>query len=88
MCEICSKLTTIKTPERRQWRCSGVFIVMFWTYFTPFSSVPIVDFEQVIVSWLPNMNDGGFLGKLLTILVGIEVIKLNNFSVAYSFCLK
>ena len=27
-CEICSKLT-IKTPERRQWRCSGVFIVTF-----------------------------------------------------------
>ena len=25
-CEICSKLT-IKTPEQRQWRCSGVFIV-------------------------------------------------------------
>ena len=27
-CEICSKLT-IKTPERRQWRRSGVFIVSF-----------------------------------------------------------
>ena len=27
-CEICSKLT-IKTPERRQWCCSGVFIVNF-----------------------------------------------------------
>ena len=27
-CEICSKLT-IKTPERRQWRSSGVFIVNF-----------------------------------------------------------
>ena len=26
--EICSKLT-IKTPERRQWRCFGVFIVNF-----------------------------------------------------------
>ena len=26
--EICSKLT-IKTPERRQWRPSGVFIVTF-----------------------------------------------------------
>ena len=24
-CEICSKLT-IKMPERRQWRCSGVFV--------------------------------------------------------------
>ena len=28
ICEICSKLT-IKTPERRQWRYSGVFIVNF-----------------------------------------------------------
>ena len=28
MCEICSKLT-IKTPERRQWRRSKVFIVNF-----------------------------------------------------------
>ena len=27
-CEICSKLT-IKIPERRQWRCSGIFIVTF-----------------------------------------------------------
>ena len=28
LCEICSKLT-IKIPERRQWNCSGVFIVNF-----------------------------------------------------------
>ena len=28
MCEICSKLI-IKTPERRQWCRSGVFIVNF-----------------------------------------------------------
>ena len=35
-CEICSKLT-IKTPER--------------TYFTPFSSVSIIDLEQVNVRW-------------------------------------
>ena len=27
-CEICLKLTT-KTPEQRQWRCSGVFSVNF-----------------------------------------------------------
>ena len=27
-CEVCSKLT-IKTPERRHWRRSGVFIVKF-----------------------------------------------------------
>ena len=28
MCEICSKLT-IKIPERRKWRCSGIFIINF-----------------------------------------------------------
>ena len=27
-CEICSKLT-VKTPERRQWHRSGVFVVEF-----------------------------------------------------------
>ena len=48
--KICSKLT-IKTPELRQWRHSGVFIVNF-KHFTPFSSVSIVDFEQVNVSWI------------------------------------
>ena len=35
-----------KTLERRQWRRSGVFIVKLWAYFTPFSSVSIVNFEQ------------------------------------------
>ena len=35
-CEICSKLT-IKTPERR--------------YFTPYSSVFIVNFEQINAGW-------------------------------------
>ena len=27
-CKTCSKLT-LKTPERRQWLCSGVFVVKF-----------------------------------------------------------
>ena len=50
MCEICSKLT-MKTPERRQWRRSGVFIVnlnkfhvLFWCF--------IVEFRQVNASWV------------------------------------
>ena len=43
-CEICSKLT-IKTPERRHWRRSGVFIVNFEHIFTPCSYVSIVTFE-------------------------------------------
>ena len=44
-CEKCSNLT-IKTPERRQWRQCHM------TYFTLFSSVSIIDFEQVNVSWV------------------------------------
>ena len=43
-CKICSKLT-IKTPEQGQWRCSGVSIVNL--NFTPFSSVCIVDLEEM-----------------------------------------
>ena len=49
-CEICSKLT-IKTPERHQWRRSGVFIVDFEHYFTPCSCVSIVNFEHVNADW-------------------------------------
>ena len=48
-CEICSKLT-IKTPERYPCRRSYVFIVNF-ELISPFSSVSIVDFEQVNVCW-------------------------------------
>ena len=47
-CEICSKLT-IKTPERRQWRCSGVFLATF-------SSVSTVDFEKVNVDWVNSIS--------------------------------
>ena len=43
--EICSELT-IKIPEKRHSPRSDVFIVNF-TYFTHYSSVSIVDFEQV-----------------------------------------
>ena len=54
-CEICSKLT-IKTPERGRWYCSGVFIVNFVTYFTPFSSVSIVNFERVNAGRVSNSD--------------------------------
>ena len=50
-CEICLKLAT-KTPEQRQWRHSVFFIVNFGHISVPFSSVFIVDFEQVNVSWV------------------------------------
>ena len=51
MCKICSKLT-IKTPERRHSRRSGVFIVNFEQIFAHCSGVYIVDFEQVNVDWV------------------------------------
>ena len=34
----------------KHWRRSGDFVVN-WTYFTPFSSVSITEFEQVNFSW-------------------------------------
>ena len=46
--EICSKLTITK-PEWLRWRRSGVFIVKFKTFL---SSVPLVDIEHLIASWL------------------------------------
>ena len=56
-CEICSKLT-IKRPQQCLWRRSGVFIISFEkTYFTVFSSVFVVDFEQVNVSWYSTRKD-------------------------------
>ena len=40
-CEICLKLT-IKTPERRHWRRSGVFIANFELYHTLFYITPYI----------------------------------------------
>ena len=50
-CEICSKLT-IKTPERRHWHHSVVFIVNFELNFPPYSSVSILNFEHVNAYWI------------------------------------
>ena len=46
-----SKLT-IKTPERRHWRCFGVFIVNF----EHISHLTIVNFENVIVGWIQTIS--------------------------------
>ena len=48
-CEICSKLT-IKIPDQRHWRRSGVFVVNFERILLC-SSVSIVNFEQVNAGW-------------------------------------
>ena len=43
----CFFILTIKTPERRRWRRSGVFIVNFKHISRLCSSVSIVNFEHV-----------------------------------------
>ena len=54
-CEICSKLT-IKTPEGRYCSRSVVFIVNSeQIFFTSFSSISIVDFEQVKVGQVMSL---------------------------------
>ena len=45
-CEICPKLT-IKTPERRQWRCSGVLKVNF-EYISRFADVSIATLSMYL----------------------------------------
>ena len=49
-CEICLKLT-IKTLQRCQEMSFWCLYCQLWKYFTPFSSVFIVEFEQVNVCW-------------------------------------
>ena len=41
----------MKTPERRHWHRSGVFIVNF-EHISHFVSVSIVNFEHVIAGWV------------------------------------
>ena len=56
MCKICSKLT-IKKPERRQtpgWGRSGVFIFSFEHNFISWSSISIVNFEEVNTDWVSS----------------------------------
>ena len=53
--EICSELT-IKTPERRQWRRSGDFVVNFEHILHILSGISIVKLEQVNVSWVAIKN--------------------------------
>ena len=68
-CEICSKLT-IKTPERRQWRRSSIFI-NFEHITHLLLSVSIVDFEQVNASSVSS-HWNIFLYNPLTLIPGIH----------------
>ena len=54
-CEICPKLT-IKKPERRQQRRSGVFIVNFEHISHLFLAFLLLDVEQVNVNWVESLK--------------------------------
>ena len=41
----------VNTKDLRTWHCSGIFIVNYLIYFTPCSSISIVNFELVIAGW-------------------------------------
>ena len=73
--QTCSK-STIKTPEQRQWRrfvvfignfehIQRVFIGVFIANFIPFSSVSILDFEQVNVCWVIYQSSKKFIGNYM-----------------------
>ena len=48
-CEICSKLT-IRTSERRKWRCSGVFIVNFEPISHLFQVFPLLALNRQLLA--------------------------------------
>ena len=49
-CETCSKLTMKRSERRLTYLIPFDVLKYFWTYFTPFSTVSVVDFEQVNIS--------------------------------------
>ena len=70
-CETCSKLT-LRTPKRRHWRCSGVFVC---------SSVFIGNFEQVNAGWEISYsqivtiykNESKIASKIFKILTKLQI---------------
>ena len=89
MSEIHLKLA-INTPERRQQRRSGVFIIKFEQISRIIFAVSIVDFEQVKTGWERYIN--GFVifascfkptcfcfeGKVLTIIFNFKLDRLRK----------
>ena len=60
----------MKTVQRRQWRCSGVFIVKC----EHVSHIAlIVDFEQTNVCWVHIEDTNTFEGKIRYIMRYVEV---------------
>ena len=68
-CEICSKLT-IKTPEQRYWRCSGVIIVNF----EHISQLVLVSLLLTLIIFI-IAGRGGFEFNILT-----------HFTLIFVFC--
>ena len=65
-CEICSKLT-IKTPERRQWRRSVVFIVNF-EHISHLVPLLLLSTEHLIAGWVRSCAYYRWYNNLLFIL--------------------
>ena len=49
-CETCSKLTIKRSERRLMYLIPFDVLKYFWTYFTPFSTVSVVVFEQVNIN--------------------------------------
>ena len=81
-CKICSKLT-IRTPE---WPHSGVFTVNFEHKVIPFPSVPVVDFEHVIVTREVILHTNAFCSQMC--LSKFTNIKCKVFQETSRICLK
>ena len=61
---------------------SMCFYCLLWTYFTPFSSISVVDFEQVKISW--DSNKTSFCAMLFSIWNDKEVLQLIAHKTPYS----
>ena len=87
-CEICSKLT-IKTPERRQWRFSGVFIVksehfshlvLVFLLLTFNMSLPAENLLGLLTLFPASWN---FHKPLKVLLLGIRLLQFGAFQLYF-----
>ena len=80
--EICSKLA-IKIPERRHWPLASFWHLycQFWTYFTPCSSVSIVNFEHVKAGCVETRR----LYYIITCCFFLWMLRLNIIKVKSNF---
>ena len=87
--EVCSKLTK-KTPERRQWRHSGVFIVNLHRFHTLRWVFPFLTSKYRLKSIVPvNCIYKRIAGKLRTVHFGILLLLLTlyKFRILFWFLL-